>query len=187
MAAQRGLGRLFDIGLGFAPVDLNTAGATGKRFNLSVATGITFVFAVAVAGGGTDDNAITFKQHTAYTSGTTNDLAAATVTTSSGITAYWVKSEAALDNDESWVEVTQADGATVTLSGATYAARQVLLAVYIGADQLGDGYTHVSADFADPGSGGSRLGVCLGIVHDLAKQSKPVNLPNLLRPGTANA
>jgi hypothetical protein len=187
MGAQRALGRLFDIGCGFAPVDLNTAGATGKRFSLSGATGITFVFAVAVAGGGTDDNVITFKQHTAYTGGTSNNLAAATVTTSSGITAYWLKAETALDNDEAWVEVTQADGATITLSGATYASQQVIVAVYVSADQLGDGYTHVSADFADPGSGGSRLGVCLGIVHDLAVQRKPANLPNLLRPGAANA
>lgn len=187
MAAQRALGRLFDVGLGFAVVDLNTAGATGKRFSLQGATGITFLFSMAVAGGGTDDNVITFKQHTAYTSGTSNNLAAATVTSSSGITAYWVKSEALLDNDEAWVEVTQADAATVTLAGATYAASQVILAVYVSADQLGDGYTHVSADFADPGSGGARLGVCLGIVHDLAAQRKPANLPNLLRPGTANA
>lgn len=186
MAAQRALGRLFDIGLGFAVVDLNTAGATGNRFSMQGATGITFVFSMAVAGGGTDSNVITFKQHTAYTSGTSNNLAAATVTTSSGITAYWIKSEATLDNDEAWVEVTQADSATVTLTGATYAPTQVILAVYVGADQLGDGYTHVSADFADPGSGGSRLGVCLGIVHDLAAQRAPARLQNLLRPGAAN-
>lgn len=187
MAGMRGLGRLFDIGIGFPVVDLNTAGATGKRFSLSHATGITFVFSMAVAGGGTDDNVITFKQHTAYTSGTTNNLAAATVTTSSGITAYWVKAETALDNDEVWTEVTQADSATVTLAGATYGPAQVILAVYVSADQLGDGYTHVSADFADPGAGGARLGVCLGIVHDLAFQAKPSRLHNLLRPGAANA
>lgn len=187
MGAQRGLGRLFDVGLGFAVVDLNTAGATGKRFALTHATGITFVFSMAVAGGGTDDNVITFKQHTAYTGGTSNNLAAATVSSSSGITEYWVKAETALDNDESWVAVTQADGAVVTLSGATYASQQVILAVYVSADQLGDGYTHVSADFADPGSGGSRLGVCLGIVHDLAVQRRPSSLFNLLRPGAANA
>lgn len=187
MAAQRGLGRLFDVGLGFAVVDLNTAGATGKRFSLSHATGITFLFTVAVAGGGTDDNVITFKQHTAYTSGTTNNLATATVATSSGITAYHIKAETALDNDEAWTEVTQADSATITLAGATYGPTQYILAVYVGADQLGDGYTHVSADFADPGTGGTRLGVCLGIVHDLAFQAKPSRLHNLLRPGAANA
>lgn len=187
MGAQRALGRLFDIGLGFAPVDLNTAGATGKRFSLAVGTGITFVFGMAVAGGGTDSNVITFKQHTAYTSGTSNNLATATVASSSGITAYWTKSEALLDNDEAWVETTQADSATVTLAGASFAATEVILAVYVSADQLGDGYTHVSADFADPGSGGARLGFCIGIVHDLAAQRKPALLTNMLRPGAANA
>jgi len=187
MAAQRALGRLFDIGLGFAVVDLNTAGATGKRFSLQYASGITFVFSMAVAGGGTDDNVITFKQHTAYTSGTTNNLATATVASSSGITAYWIKAETALDNDEAWTEVTQADAATITLTGATYGPQQVILAAYVSADQLGDTYTHVSADFADPGTGGTRLGVCLGIVHDLAQQKKPANLLNMLRPGAANA
>lgn len=186
MAAQRALGRLFDVGLGFAPVDLNTAGATGLKFSLQRATGITFLFTMAVAGGGSDTNVITFKQHTAYTGGTSNNLATATVATSTGITAYWTKSETALDNDESWVETTQADSATVTL-GTAFAAQQVILAVYVSADQLGDGYTHVSADFADPGSGGTRVGACLGIVHDLAHQRKPANLDNLLRPGAANA
>ena len=187
MVSQSGLGRLFDIGTGFATVDLNTAGATGKRFSMAVGTGITFVFGMAVAGAGSDDNVITFKQHTAYTSGTSNNLATATVSTSTGITRYWVKAETALDNDEGWTEVTQADGAVITLAGSTYASQQVLLAVYVAADQLGDGYTHVSADFADPGSGGSRLGFCVGLVHDLASQRKPANLSNLLRPGAANA
>lgn len=187
MAGMRGLGRLFDIGTGFAPVDLNTAGATGKRVSLSHATGVTFIFSMAVAGGGTDDNVITFKQHTAYTSGTTNNLATATVASSSGITHYAIKAETALDNDEAWTEVTQADSATITLAGATYAPAQVQLAVYVSADQLGDGYTHVSADFADPGTGGARLGNCIVLVHDLAFQAKPSRLHNLLRPGAANA
>lgn len=186
MGAQRALGRLFDVGLGFAAVDLNTAGATGKRFALSHATGITFLVTLAVAGGGTDDDVITMKQHTAYTSGTSSNLATASVATSTGITAFYVKSEISLDNDEAWVETTQADSATITLAGATYATLQVILAVYVSADQLGDGYTHVSLDFADPGAGGSRIGSCLGIVHDLAMQRKPANLLNLLRPGAAN-
>jgi hypothetical protein len=183
---MRGLGRLFDFGLDFAPVDLNTAGATGVRFNMSVATGITFVVGLAVAGGGSDDDVMTIQQHTAYTAGTSSTLASASVATSTGITAYWVKSEVSLDNDESWVEVAQAEGGVITLLGATYATKQVLFAVYVGADQLGDTYTHVSLNFADPGSGGSRLGFCIGVLHDLGAQRKPANLPNLLRPGAAN-
>jgi hypothetical protein len=185
MAGMRGLGRLFDVGLDFAPVDLNTAGATGKRLSLSGATGVTFIVALGSTGG-TEDIVLTFKQHTAYTSGTSNNLASATVTGSSGITTYYVKSEAVLDNDESWVEVTQAEAATVTLTGTTYGGLQLVAAFYVSADQLADGYTHVSLDCADPGST-ARLGVCLALVHDLASQRKPANLPNLLRPGAANA
>lgn len=186
MAAQRGLGRLFDIGPAFAPVDLNTAGATGLRFALSHATGITFLLALAAAGSGTEDIVITMKQHTAYTGGTTSNLATASVATSSGITAWWMKAETALDNDEAWVETTQADSATVTIAGATYATQQALVAIYVSADQLGDGYTHCSMSVADPGST-ARIGAGLGIVHDLAVQRKPANLTNLLRPGAANA
>jgi hypothetical protein len=181
------LGRQFDIGWNFAPVDLNTAGATGKRLSLASASAVSFVFGLAVAGGGSDDVVATFKQHTAYTGGTSSNLATATVASSSGITRFWVKSEALLDNDESWVETTQSDGATVTLAGATYAAKECLVVVPVTADQLGDGYGWVSCDIADPGSGGARLGFCIAILHDLASQRKPANLPNLLRPGVANA
>lgn len=188
MAGMRGLGRLFDIGLGYAPVDLNTNnGETGKRISMATCTGITVVAIVGAAAGGTDDLVLTFKQHTAYTSGTSNNLAAATVTTSSGITHYAIKSETLLDNDESWVEVTQSDSATVTLTGSTYAAVQKMIAVYVSADQLGDGYTHLSVDLSVASLGNAELATWFYIAHDLAAQRKPTNLPNLLRPGAANA
>lgn len=186
MGAQRALGRLFDVGTAFAPVDLTTAGATGKRLSMAVGTGVTFLAYLAAAGSGTEDVVFTFQQHTAYTGGTSSNLATATVATSSGITNWWIKAEAALDNDEAWVENSQADGATVTVPGATYSTQQAIVAVYVSADQLGDGYTHVSVNVGDPGSV-SRLGAALYIVHDLAAQRKPTNLVNLLRPGAANA
>ena len=185
MAGQRGLGRIFDIGTAFAPVDLNTAGATGKRLSMAVGTGVTFVCNIGVAGGGAEDLVFTVQQHTAYTGGTSSNLATASVATSTGITAYWLKAEATLDNDESWVETTQADGATITIAGATYATQQAILAFYVANDQLGDGYTHVSVNVADPGSN-ARLAGGLYIVHDLYAQRRPANLFNLLRPGAAN-
>jgi hypothetical protein len=186
MAGMRALGRLFDIGTAFAPVDLNTAAVTGKRINMATCTGVTFLLSLGAAGSGVEDVVLTFKQHTAYTSGTSNNLAAATVTTSSGITAWWMKAEATLDNDEIWVETTQADSATVTIGGTVNSAFQCQVAVYVSADQLGDGYTHVSVDVGDVGSV-ARLSNGIYIAHDLAVQRAPVRLPNLLRPGTANA
>lgn len=185
MAYTRALGRLFDIGPAFVAVDLNTAGATGKRVALTHATGLVFLANIGVAAGGTEDLVFTVSQHTAYTGGTTSNLATASVSTSTGITAYWTKSEATLDNDEAWVETAQADGATVTLAGATYATLQTLLAIQISGEQLGDGYTHVSVSVADPGSN-ARLAGAIYITHDLALQRKPANLLNMLRPGAAN-
>lgn len=186
MAGMAGLGRLFDIGSMWLPVDANTAGATGKRCSLQSATGVTFLVSAAVAGGGTDDDVFTIQQHTASVNGTSNTLSSSAVSTSRGVTVYHVKSEVSLDNDEAWTEVAMAEGGVVTLAGATYATLQYQLAIYVSADQLGDGYTHVSLNVADPGSGGTRVVNGLYIVHDLAQQRKPGNLPSLLKPGTAN-
>lgn len=173
------LGRLFDIGCGFAPVDLDTSnGATGKRISLKNASGITFVFFAGVAASGTDDLVLDTQQHTAYTSGTSGDLDV--------VTEYWIKSETALDNDESWTRSTQAAASEITLAGATYAAVQKIVAWHVGAAQLSDGYGWVSV-VASITTGAVQLGCLLYILHDLNVQRTPANLGNLLNPGAANA
>lgn len=173
---MEGLGRLFDIGVGFVPVDLNTAGATGKRCNLAKASGAVALITTGVSGG-SEDITLTVSQHTAYTGGTTSNLAT--------VDHYYVKSEATLDNDESWVKVTQAASQTVTLLAATYATLQTVIAIPISADSLSDGYGWFSVSAADPGSS-ARLAACLYILHDLHIQRAPANLGNLLNPGAAN-
>lgn len=188
MAGMEALGRLFDIGTAWTAVDLNTSNAaTGKRCSLQNATGVTFVASVGAEVSSTTDIVFTFNQHTASVNGTSNVLAAATVTTSRGVTKYWTKSETTLDNDEAWVETTQSDGSTVTLAAAGFAAKEKILAVYVSADQLGDGYTHLSVDVAVAALGQIEYAAGLYIVHDLNQQRKPANLPSLLKPGTANA
>lgn len=180
------LGRLFDIGTGWAPVDINTAdGATGKRISMQVHDAITFVIFNGAAASGTDDEVYTVQQHTAYTGGTSSNLASATIATSTGITQYYLKSEATLDNDEAWTKVTQAESASFTLAGAAQAAVQRIVAVEIRASQLGDGYTHLSLNSACTTSA-ARLAACLYFPHELRYKRKPVNLFNLLRPNTAN-
>lgn len=180
------LGRLFDVGTGWAPVDLNTAdGATGKRISMQTCDAVTFLVFMGIAASGTDDNVFTVQQHTAYTSGTSSNLASATIATSTGITQYYVKSEALLDNDEGWTKVTQAEGASFTLAGATYATLQKIVAVEIRASQLGDGYTHLSLNSAITTSA-VQLAACFYLPHELRYQRKPANLGNLLRPGAAN-
>lgn len=182
------LGRLFDIGVGWAPVDIDTAnGATGKRISMAGASGITFV--VATGAGGAEDLVFDVQQHTAYTGGTSKDLDSdptTGVTTSTGPTRYYIKAETLLDNDETWVKVTQAEASEVTVVGATYGAQQKLVVIEVDADQLGDGYTHVSLNAAITTST-SQLGVCLYFVHGLRYPRTPAKLWNLLNPGAANA
>lgn len=184
---MQALGRLFDVGAGWAPVDLNTGdGATGKRISLAGAEGVTFLVFCGVAAGGTDDLILDVQQHTAFTSGTTNDLDSAAVAGSRGITEWFIKAETALDGDEQWVRVTQAEASECTVVGATYAAQQYIVAIHVDAAQLADGYTHVSL-VATCSTSNARLGACLHVVHGMRAKRRPTLLPNLLNPGAANA
>lgn len=180
---MKALGRLFDVGLGVAPVDIDTANAaTGKRISMSGHSGLTVLVATGV--GGAEDLVLDVQQHTAYTGGTSNDMDSANGAI--GITEYYIKAETALDNDESWVRVTQSEASEITIVGATYGAMQKLIAFYIGADQLADDYTHVSVNAAIT-TATAQLFTLLYLPHDLLSQRAPANLPNLLRPGAANA
>ncbi len=192
MAGMHGLGRLFDIGLAVAPVDINTSdAATGTRIDMSGMTGVTIV-AVTLAGGA-DDLVFDLQQHTASVSGTSKDLEADTAggVAGTGETPFYhIKAETALDNDETWVKVPITTGASttseVTVVGATYGAMQKLVAIYVAADQLADGYRWLSVNVACTTSTSQILAV-LYIAHDLAVQRVPTNLRNLLNAGAANA
>lgn len=175
------LGRLFDVGTGFVPVDINTNnGETGKRCYLGGASGCT-ILVFKAAGTAGDDPTLTVKQHTAYTGGTTANLAV--------VDHYYIKSETALDNDESWSKITQTAAATIVDPGGagTSAESQMIIAVPIGADQLSDGYAWVSLDYAVAALANAQLACWFYILHDLHSQRAAANLPNLLRPGAANA
>lgn len=169
---MQGLGRLFDIGSVVVPVaDLEGGANTGHRIHLKNATACTFVAFVAAVSAGTDTMVLDTQQHTAATSGTSADLDV--------VTRWYVKAEAALDGDETWTEVTQSAASEISLTGATYAAQQLIVVWTVDAASLTDGYEWVSVDIADAGSGGTRPGCVLGILHDLSVQRKPSNLAQL--------
>lgn len=171
---MQGLGRVYDIGFCSPVVDANTAGTTGKRTSFKNCRCITVVASVAIAGGGTDSEVYTLNQANASSGGTSSVLSA--------ITRYWVKQGASstMANTEVWTEVTQAAGSTITLTGATYGPLQHILAFNVFAEQLSDGYSYISVDLADPGSGGSRLCSLIYIHSDLEVGRKPANLAALL-------
>jgi len=172
------LGRLFDIGCGISPVNLNTGANTGKRISMRGAKGITFVVFAGV-GTAASDLALDLQEHTAYTGGTTADLDI--------ITKYYIKDETALDNDETWVLVTQAAASEITDAGGTgvSAEHEQIVVIEVTADQLSDGYTHISLNAPQPGA--TKLGCVLYVLWGLNSQRIPSNLPNLLRPGAAGA
>jgi hypothetical protein len=161
------LGYTVDIGPLWAPVDLTTAGATGLRVALKKGRSCIFVVQAAAAASGTEDLVFTLKEHTAATSGTTQNFA--------NITTAWVKSATTLAGTETWSKITQAASATLTLAGTTYAAKQLILAVQVNAPDLDAGYDYVSLSVADPGAV-SRLGGGVTLLTDLVERRDPANL-----------
>lgn len=169
---MEGLGREFDLGSVIGPVaDLAAGANTGHRIHLKNAAAVTFVAYLGAVSAGTDTFVLDVQQHTAASAGTSGDLDV--------VTQWYHKSEASLDGDETWTKVTQAAASEVSLTGATYAALQMIVAIHISANQLSDGYEWVSLDIADPGTGGTRAGCVLAILHDLNVQRAPENLAQL--------
>jgi hypothetical protein len=166
--AQEGLGRLFDISVGAAPVDLSSAAVTGKRVSLKRAAALTIV---VFKGAGTagDDPTVTLKQHTAASSGTSANLAA--------IDHYYLKNATTLAGTETWTRVTQSAAATIADPGGagTSAESQQILAIPVLGTSLSDGYSYVSLDIADVGTN-AQLGGVLYLLHDLTAQRAPANL-----------
>ncbi|MEV0015440.1 hypothetical protein [Streptomyces tendae] len=162
------LGRLVDVCVGAAPVDLSTAAVTGKRVRLRDAGGLTIV---VFKGAGTagDDPTLTLKQHTANTGGTTSNLAV--------IDHYYVKDATALAGTEQWTRVAQTAAATIADPGGagTSAEHQQIIVIEVEAEQLSDGYTHVSLDVADVGTN-AQLGAVLYLRRDLSVERAPAAL-----------
>jgi len=168
----RALGRCFDIGSVVVPVaDLAAGAQTGHRVHLKNAGGVAFVVFMGAVSAGTDTFVPTLKEANAATGGTLQNLAA--------ITTWYDKNETTLDGDETWNKTTQAAAATVSLTGATYAAVQMIVVIEVLASQLSDGFEWVTLDMPDPGAGGTRAGGFLAILFDLEVQRTPPNLAQL--------
>lgn len=129
-------------GLGRA-FNLATSATTGAvRVNLKNASGVTFVLIGATSGNAT------IQEHDAASSGNSANLAT--------ITRYFRQ------NSGLWTLVTQAAAATFT------AGTGGLAACYIGASELSDGYSYLSASHAS--------GSFVYILHDLNVQRDPAAL-----------
>jgi hypothetical protein len=174
MPALEALGRLFDVSVGYLNIDLNTAGATGKRVSLRNASGCT-ILAFLPATAGTEDITLDVQQHTASSSGTSGDMDAGATTGTRGIDHYYIKAAATLAGTETWTRVSQTEASEVVVAGATYGASQCIVAIEVSSSQLADGYSYISVISPDPGST-ARVCTVMYIVHSLGIARKPANL-----------
>lgn len=166
---MKGLGRIFDIGSAFTPVDFNTSdAATGHRVHLRKATAIAFVLFKGAGTAGADP-VVTVQEHTAATSGTSTDLAV--------ITEFYKKEEATLDGDEVWVRTAQAAAATANM-GITSAEQEGIYVLEFEASSLSAGYEWISCNIAATVAN-AQLVSGLYIVHGLLNQREPTLLDQL--------
>ena len=166
MAGMEALARLTDFSAGIAPVDLSAAAVTGKRVSLKRASGLMVVLFKGAASSGTDP-VLTFKEATAATAGTSQNMVTPPA-------YYWQKTAAALAGTELWTQVaaTYASGAQ-TLTGQQ--GNQGIFVWDILSEDLSAGFSFIEVDAAKAGTV-AQLGALLFIPHDLLAQRFPSNL-----------
>lgn len=164
---MKGLGRIFDVGSAFAPVDFNTSdAATGHRLHMRNYESVAMVLFKG-AGTANADPVITVLEHDAASSGDSNNLAV--------IDEFFYKEETALDGEETWTRVTQAKAATATV--ATWAENEAIVVVEVDASMLSAGYEWVSFNIAATVAN-AQLVSGFYIMHGLKIQRRPDLLAN---------
>lgn len=159
---MKGLGRIFDIGSAFAPVDFNTAdAATGHRVHMRNYGAIAMVLYKGAGTAGADPT-ITVQEHNAATGGTSQNLAV--------IDEFFYKEETALDGDETWTRVTQAKAATAV--SLTAAESEGIYVVEVDAAMLSAGFQWVSFNIAATVAN-AQLVSGFYIMHGLMIQRRP--------------
>lgn len=171
------LGRIIDIIPLVEPIDIDTS-QSGDQFSLRDAGGALLVFITGVGAAGRDLT-FTVKKHTDMSdaTGTTIDLTGL-------LHPHFYKkqgSAATVVGDGTWAKVahTDTDGAAVVLDDAD-GETSSLFAVYISADDLGDGYSALSVSAVVAGGSGAKLAAAMAILTDLRIQRTPANLRSAL-------
>lgn len=169
MAGQETLGRGVDFSAAIAPVDLSVAAVTGKRVSMKNTSGLMVVIFKGAAASGTDP-AVTFKEATAFTGGTSQNMA-------NPPAYFWKKSAAALAGSETWSQVTAAySSGAVTLTGEE--GNQGIYVFEILEQDLSAGFDFIEVDAAKAGTI-AQLGGVLYIAQGLKVERFPANLAAL--------
>ena len=167
--AVGGLGEAFDIAPVVAVQDLCgiSTQVMGEAISLENAEGVTFVL-FAGDGNGTTDDLTWDLQEIDGAGGTPQDLDI--------ITEYYTKLHASdLGADIAWTKVTQSAASEVAAIAGTQ-EQLALIAFSVRADQLSDGYTHVTIRQPDLGSTDAKYGGWVALLWGLKVKRAPENL-----------
>lgn len=170
---MRGLGNVIDVCTVIPFVaDLAAGANTGKRIHMAQYQTADFFVFLNPHSAGTDSVAITLREHTANTGGTSANLAAIG-------DVYYKSTAAALTGTEPWSFLDNTSGGlaqnTLTLAntGVVPAANMAIVSFSVEADSLDAGYGWLSLDIPDPGSGGTIIGGAIAVMSGLKMQRAP--------------
>lgn len=169
MAGIEALGRLVDFSAAVLPVDLSGGADTGKRVSMKNCVGMLLVIVKGPASSGTDP-AFTFKEATAFTSGTSQNMVTPPA-------YYYQKSAASFAGSEVWAKKT----ATYSSGVITLTSEEGNGGIYVFdvlSEDLSAGFSYLEVDSSDAGSV-AQLGTVLYIAHDLSTQRDAANLAAL--------
>lgn len=169
MSGMEALGRLADLTVAIAPVDLSAAAVTGKRASMKATSGLFVVIYKGAASSGTDPG-FTFKEATAASGGTSQNMATPPA-------YFWRKSAASLAGTETWTKVTATySSGTVTLTGEQ--GNQGVYLFDILSEDLSAGFSYIEVDSVKAGTV-AQIGSVIYQAHDLLSQRSPANLAAL--------
>ena len=159
---MHGLGRIFDIGSAFTPVDFNTSdAATGHRIHMRNYDAVALVLFKGAGTAGADP-VVTVQEHTAATAGTSATLAV--------IDEFFYKQETTLDGDETWTRATQTAAGTYSVD--TWAENELIAVAEVNSQALSAGFEWISFNIAATVAN-AQLVSGLYIMHGLKIQRRP--------------
>jgi len=148
-------GGRMDLVPAFNPVDLQTAANSGDRIKVTEYGKVVVVLQKAI-GTDNDDPVISLQQATAATGGSTKAL---------NITEYYTRLGADITTVGAWTKVTQASGATLTITDSAQKAGMIAIEVDPATMDIDGGYPYLALNVADTG-GNAQLGSGFYILGD---------------------
>src|SRR5688500_8946081 len=165
---MHGLGRLFDIGSAFTPVDFNTSdAATGHRIHMRNCETVAMILFKGAGTAGADP-VVTVQEHDAASSGNSATLAV--------VDEFYKKEETVLDGDEVWVRTAVSPVSGTPNMGLTSAEQEGIYVIEVEAASLSAGFEWVSFNIAATVANAqlvAGLYICNGLLAEIGPHRAP--------------